>query len=118
MVVVFSVDDYIIFHNSVGLTGLRCLPLSAVPPGFIVRNLGKMISIAKRVLKHFFPLEVRDQTAVLDILSVFGSDFDIGNVVRFVCNDDYRLIGPDSRECLSNGYWSGFQPHCERKLVV
>ncbi|XP_070582225.1 complement factor B-like [Ptychodera flava] len=44
---------------------------------------------------------------------VLGSEYDIGNEVTFVCNGDHRLIGPDKRQCLPNGYWSGYQPYCD-----
>ncbi|XP_077986730.1 uncharacterized protein LOC144441077 [Glandiceps talaboti] len=44
---------------------------------------------------------------------ILGSDFDFGRSVRFVCNGDHRLIGPNRRECLNTGYWTGYQPFCE-----
>ena len=43
-----------------------------------------------------------------------------GEEAVFLCNDGYRLRGPDKRKCFSPlgldiGRWSGFTPYCERK---
>ncbi|XP_006826065.1 uncharacterized protein LOC100368814 [Saccoglossus kowalevskii] len=42
-----------------------------------------------------------------------GTLYDIDNFVRYVCNEGYERVGPSRRDCLPNGYWSGYQPHCK-----
>ena len=32
----------------------------------------------------------------------------------FICNDDYHLIGSDSRTCGDDGNWNGTDTTCER----
>lgn len=35
-----------------------------------------------------------------------------GEIVKYVCNDNYYLAGSKTRYCLSNGTWSDSQPEC------
>lgn len=40
-----------------------------------------------------------------------------GTIVRFACDDGYRLIGYENRRCRENGLWSwGEDPQCVSKL--
>ena len=39
----------------------------------------------------------------------------VGSIATYVCNDDYLLVGSDTRTCQDNGEWSGEEPVCERK---
>ncbi|CAH1782308.1 unnamed protein product, partial [Owenia fusiformis] len=44
-----------------------------------------------------------------------GSDTEpyyVGEVIRFVCNIGYPIVGKDSIKCLSNGQWDGPVPTC------
>lgn len=34
---------------------------------------------------------------------------------NYSCDLNYRLEGPDRRECMENGEWSNGEPICERK---
>ncbi|KAK3732756.1 hypothetical protein QZH41_008636 [Actinostola sp. cb2023] len=36
----------------------------------------------------------------------------LGSVVRFVCNDGFRLVGSGMRTCMADGQWSGVAPSC------
>lgn len=44
-----------------------------------------------------------------------------GNDIRYrahyECDYGYELVGNAYRRCLHNGYWSGREPKCVRKLV-
>jgi hypothetical protein len=41
-------------------------------------------------------------------------DLDYENsLVKYTCNDGYRLIGNSTRQCQYSGEWSGSQPSCE-----
>ena len=40
-----------------------------------------------------------------------------GYEAHYKCDYGYELVGEAYRECLYNGYWSGEEPACERKLV-
>ena len=40
-----------------------------------------------------------------------------GDVVIYICDDGFKLIGQVFRTCLQNGSWSGEEPRCERKSV-
>lgn len=35
-----------------------------------------------------------------------------GEEASFSCNENYYLVGPKSRICLTNGTWSGDDPEC------
>ena len=37
---------------------------------------------------------------------------------NFTCNNDYKLIGSDTRTCQSNGSWSGSDVVCKRGTYV
>ncbi|CAH1803166.1 unnamed protein product, partial [Owenia fusiformis] len=44
-----------------------------------------------------------------------GSDTEpyyVGEVIRFVCNIGYPIVGKDSIKCLSTGHWDGPVPTC------
>ncbi|XP_038309141.1 fibulin-7 isoform X2 [Canis lupus baileyi] len=43
----------------------------------------------------------------------FGSKYLVDHEVHFTCNPGFQLVGPSSVVCLSNGTWSGEQPHCQ-----
>ena len=41
-----------------------------------------------------------------------------GGVASYECvNNNYTLIGPSTRQCLSDGNWNGFMPFCASKLI-
>ena len=37
-----------------------------------------------------------------------------GSVANYTCNDNYELIGNESRTCMDDGMWSGQEPTCIR----
>lgn len=39
----------------------------------------------------------------------------VGSMVRYFCDDDYWLVGPQELFCTKDGKWSGNAPACERK---
>lgn len=42
-----------------------------------------------------------------------GSIWTVGTKCQAICNETgYRLIGPSVRQCLSLGYWSGYEQYC------
>ena len=41
-----------------------------------------------------------------------NGNFSLGEVVYFVCMDDYDLVGSNARRCQDNCTWSGRQPLC------
>ena len=42
-------------------------------------------------------------------------DTTLGNKATYYCEHGYVLVGPDTRKCLYTGYWSEYEPVCERK---
>ena len=38
-----------------------------------------------------------------------------GSVAKYSCKPGFKLVGTSTRKCLSNGYWSGKAPTCQRK---
>jgi hypothetical protein len=38
-----------------------------------------------------------------------------GSQVKYVCYEDYVLVGDDTRQCQSDGKWAGKQPYCAYK---
>ncbi|XP_074555287.1 sushi, von Willebrand factor type A, EGF and pentraxin domain-containing protein 1 [Halichoeres trimaculatus] len=49
--------------------------------------------------------------ALRDAVTV-GENYELGNKVHYVCKEGYTLIGPETRECLSNGEWSDSSAQC------
>ena len=47
-----------------------------------------------------------------------GLDYTYGKDVTFKCNINYRLVGDVTRQCQTNGMWSGVQPTCESKNKI
>ena len=43
-----------------------------------------------------------------------SGNFSNGEVVRFTCNDKYRLIGANTVTCGDFGVWSASPPTCDR----
>ncbi|PKU34308.1 hypothetical protein llap_15388 [Limosa lapponica baueri] len=41
-----------------------------------------------------------------------GSQFNLNDVAKFVCNTGYRLEGASQSQCLANGQWSSTLPSC------
>ncbi|GAB0199455.1 CUB and sushi domain-containing protein 3 [Grus japonensis] len=41
-----------------------------------------------------------------------GSQFNLNDVAKFVCNTGYRLEGASQSQCLANGQWSSTLPAC------
>lgn len=35
-----------------------------------------------------------------------------GEIARYTCNENYRLVGDKTRLCRANGTWSGTHPEC------
>ena len=42
----------------------------------------------------------------IDEGTVLGNSFDFGDVLKFICNKSYSLVGPSTITCQSNGKWS------------
>ncbi|XP_064476715.1 sushi, von Willebrand factor type A, EGF and pentraxin domain-containing protein 1-like [Ornithodoros turicata] len=42
-----------------------------------------------------------------------GSDLRFGSRLGYVCNEGFRLVGPEERECQANGQWGDDEPYCE-----
>ena len=36
-----------------------------------------------------------------------------GETAHYECNDGFKLVGDEYRECLKTGYWSGEEPICK-----
>ncbi len=47
-----------------------------------------------------------------------GLEYTYGKDVTFKCNVNYRLVGDVTRQCQTNGMWSGVQPTCESKNKI
>ena len=51
-----------------------------------------------------------------------GSEYDLGTVATYSCNNGFVLVGPnETRSCMeveTLGEFSGVAPTCERKFVV
>ena len=43
---------------------------------------------------------------------------DVGGRATYSCNSGFRLIGPSTRFCLSDGSWSGSEPICNCMWIV
>lgn len=41
------------------------------------------------------------------------TSFKFGDIIRFECDQGYKLIGSDNLQCLASGSWFGNQPTCE-----
>lgn len=39
----------------------------------------------------------------------------VGSMVRYQCDEDYWLVGPNELKCTREGKWSGDSPICECK---
>ncbi|CAG5873929.1 unnamed protein product [Menidia menidia] len=46
-----------------------------------------------------------------------GNTFEIGNKVKYACNEDLFLVGSSERVCQENGYWTGKEPACYYKYT-
>ena len=42
----------------------------------------------------------------------------IGSTATYKCDNGFLLVGTTTRECLSNGHWSGNAPICQRKHII
>ena len=42
----------------------------------------------------------------------------VGSTATYKCDDGFLLVGTTTRECLSNGQWSGNAPICKRKYLL
>lgn len=47
-----------------------------------------------------------------------GNQFNLNDVVHFVCNTGYVLQGALKSTCQSNGQWSNALPRCKSKFLV
>ena len=47
--------------------------------------------------------------------SVNYDDVEVGSTAEYSCNEEFELIGEDSRVCQMNGTWSGEAPTCQRR---
>ena len=49
-----------------------------------------------------------------------GSEYDLGTVATYSCDDVFMLIGSPERTCVSSGNFSGMPPVCSltRKLTI
>lgn len=45
--------------------------------------------------------------------TMIGSGTAYGSVIRFVCNNGYRVIGSAERTCQADGTWNGQDAICE-----
>ena len=46
------------------------------------------------------------------------SSYFVGDVATYVCDDGFGLMGPATRNCLSNGTWSIVSTRCDRELLI
>ena len=44
--------------------------------------------------------------------------YDARTVVKYSCNQGWGLFGPDTRECLGDGRWSGDIPTCSKLTII
>ena len=42
----------------------------------------------------------------------------VGDKCSYTCQKGYNLVGPNERECKSDGQWSHSSPHCEGKAMI
>ncbi len=47
-----------------------------------------------------------------------GTIFILGSKVTYGCDNGFRLVGSEMRQCLSTGSWSGHQPTCECMIYI
>ncbi|ESP00264.1 hypothetical protein LOTGIDRAFT_225988 [Lottia gigantea] len=45
--------------------------------------------------------------------TMIGSGRTYGSIIKFVCNDGYKVVGSDERRCQAGGMWSGQEARCE-----
>ena len=48
---------------------------------------------------------------------VFVNTLVVGGRATYICSRGFRVVGPTTRTCLSDGSWSGSQPICNRMLI-
>ena len=41
-----------------------------------------------------------------------------GSTATYTCNDGFKLVGDESRECLYDGRWNGSEPTCTREALM
>jgi hypothetical protein len=46
-----------------------------------------------------------------------GRDYYFESTIRYRCDNNYRLKGPDRRYCNENGTWEGDPPICEGNIT-
>ena len=46
------------------------------------------------------------------------SSYFVGDVATYDCDDGFGLLGPATRNCLSNGTWSIVFTTCDRELLI
>ena len=47
-----------------------------------------------------------------------GTQFNLNDAVRFVCNTGYVLQGKGRSSCQANGQWSNVLPRCKSKRAI
>lgn len=48
-------------------------------------------------------------------LNLLNDSTTVGSIVKYFCDDDYWLVGPEELTCAKDGKWSGSAPSCECK---
>jgi len=81
---------------------VTCPALSAPENGMISCSPSSPPPVVERSLPHPEPPP-----------SEALSDSNPGDVCVFSCEDDYKIIGSDTRTCGDDGAWSGTLPICE-----
>lgn len=57
------------------------------------------------------PIEIRNGVVQIP------KEIIVGASVTYICNDGYKLVGPNTLTCSPNGQYDGLPPSCEGKMV-
>ncbi|KAM4620927.1 complement factor B-like [Polymixia lowei] len=91
--------------------------------GYTLRGSSKRVCLSNGKWSGSTPICSRDTDAhcpdpgIPAGASRSGNVFDVGDTVKYICNDNLYLVGSDERMCQDNGHWTGAEPVCYYKYT-